>query len=281
MPFGDRRKRIMKNKMVLFALLFFAAFVLTIKAEAKSFYLQKNAAYQMKQFVNKKVKKIKYDKKYIKLKNGKVIPKKTGKTSVTFITKSKKKRYSFTIVKKVGFSLSIKVTRDVGEKFQLHFTDENGAVYSSTNKKVAIVSKTGLVRFLKRGKATIKAKYLGKTYKVQVICRARRVGKIFHPNLEKVVTVKIRMKNSKEHICTKEEMTSIFEMINNNSWYYYTELPNEKKEEMNYTIIMVDESGNETVCIQVEPGLKRIRVKDDGVYQTPYGFSLPDWILYL
>lgn len=271
----------MKNKIVLFSLLFLAAFVVSTKVEAKTVYLQKNASYQAKQFVNKKVKEIKYNKKYVKVKNGKVIPKKIGKTSVTFITKSKKKKYTFNIVKKVGFGLSIKLSRDVGEKFQLNFTDKNGVQYSSTNKKVVTVSKKGLLNFIKRGNATIKAKYLGKTYKLQVICRARNVGKIFHPNLDNVTTVKIQNKNSTEHICSKEEMTSIFDMIKNKSWYYYKELPNEAKEEMKYTIAMFDASGNEVVCIQVSPEAKRIRVKNDGTYQTPYGFLLPDWMLKL
>ena len=60
----------MKNKIVLFSLLFLAAFVVSTKVEAKTVYLQKNASYQAKQFVNKKVKEIKYNKKYVKVKNG-------------------------------------------------------------------------------------------------------------------------------------------------------------------------------------------------------------------
>lgn len=61
--------------------------------------------------------------------------------------------------------------------------------YSSSNKKVARVSKKGVVTLLKRGKATVKVKYLGKTYKVRVVCRPSLIGKVFRPNLSNVASL--------------------------------------------------------------------------------------------
>ena len=43
--------------------------------------------YSLNQFSKKKVKAVKYDKKYINIKDGKVIPKKKGKTSFVLIRK--------------------------------------------------------------------------------------------------------------------------------------------------------------------------------------------------
>ena len=78
--------------------------------------------YSLNQFSKKKVKAVKYDKKYINIKDGKVIPKKKGKTSFVLRTKSNKKKITVNIVKKVGFGVSTTIYRDVGKRVNLEFT---------------------------------------------------------------------------------------------------------------------------------------------------------------
>lgn len=240
--------------------------------------VQKNESYALKQFVSKKVSNIKYDRHYVSIKNGKITPKKLGKTNIIFKSKSSSKKYILNIVKKVGFGIKTRVEGDVGKKYQLHFSAKSGVKYSSTNKEIVSVSKKGMITFLKRGTATIKAKYLGKTYKVSVICRPGNNAKLFKPNLENVAVIKIKSTNSQEYTCTKEEANSIIEMITKNTWYYYAELPTEIKEEMKYTVTMYDALSNELLCIELDSKCKRIRVKNDGPYYSPYGFTIPAWL---
>lgn len=58
----------------------------------------------------------------------------------------------------------------VGGKFTLRLENASGTVkWSSSNKKVATVSKSGKVKAKATGKATIKAKYKNKVYKCKVI----------------------------------------------------------------------------------------------------------------
>ena len=169
--------------------------------------------YSLNQFSKKKVKAVKYDKKYINIKDGKVIPKKKGKTSFVLRTKSNKKKITVNIVKKVGFGVSTTIYRDVGKRVNLEFTAKEGVSYSSSNKKVARVSKKGVVTLLKRGKATVKVKYLGKTYKVRVVCRPSLIGKVFRPNLSNVASVVIRrMDDTNQYTCTKQEMSNILDI---------------------------------------------------------------------
>lgn len=132
---------------------------------------------------------------------------------------------------------------------------------------------------MKRGKATIKAKYLGKTYQVQVVCRASLVGKVFMPNLSNIATVVIRrIDGTDEHTCTKLEMINILDMIRCRNWYSYVETPDEKKMNMSHQISMYDSNGNKTVVIEVNPKADWIRVPNDGSYKTPLGYTLPEFI---
>lgn len=168
-----------KNRVLYLSTLFLLTLCISTKVEAKKIYVQKDMVYSLNQFSKKKVKAVKYDKKYINIKDGKVIPKKKGKTSFVLRTKSNKKKITVNIVKKVGFGVSTTIYRDVGKRVNLEFTAKEGVSYSSSNKKVARVSKKGVVTLLKRGKATVKVKYLGKTYKVRVVCRPSLIGKVF------------------------------------------------------------------------------------------------------
>ena len=59
-----------------------------------------------------------------------------------------------------------------GDTYQLKVTGTKKKVtWKSTNKKAAAVSKKGLVTAVKAGKATIKAKTGGKTYKCKVVVK--------------------------------------------------------------------------------------------------------------
>lgn len=151
--------------------------------------------------------------------------------------------------------------------------------YSSSNKKVARVSKKGVVTLLKRGKATVKVKYLGKTYKVRVVCRPSLIGKVFRPNLSNVASVVIRrMDDTNQYTCTKQEMSNILDMIRCKNWYSYAENPVEKKMGMSHQIGMYDFNGNKIVVIEVNPKMAWIRIPEDGSYMTPLGYTLPEFI---
>ncbi|MFR1748395.1 MAG: hypothetical protein ACLSV5_09930 [Clostridium sp.] len=101
--------------------------------------------YSLNQFSKKKVKAVKYDKKYINIKDGKVIPKKKGKTSFVLRTKSNKKKITVNIVKKVGFGVSTTIYRDVGKRVNLEFTVKEGVSYSSSKKKLLEFQKRELL----------------------------------------------------------------------------------------------------------------------------------------
>mgnify|MGYP000028971269 FL=1 len=261
----------MKNRVLYLSMLFLLTFCISTKVEAKKIYVQKDIAYSLNQFSKGKVKVVKYDKKYIKIKNGKVIPKKKGKTALVLKTKSNKKNITIKIVKKVCFGVSKTIYCDVGNRVNLKFTAKEGVSYSSSNKKVAKVSKKGIVTLLKRGKATIKAKYLGKTYQVQVVCRASLVGKVFMPNLSNIATVVIRrIDGTDEHTCTKLEMINILDMIRCRNWYSYVETPDEKKMNMSHQISMYDSNGNKTVVIEVNTKADWIRVPEEGSYSSSF-----------
>lgn len=269
----------MKNRVLYLSMLFLLTFCISTKVEAKKIYVQKDIAYSLNQFSKGKVKVVKYDKKYIKIKNGKVIPKKKGKTALVLRTKSNKKKITVNIVKKVGFGVSTTIYRDVGKRVNLEFTAKEGVSYSSSNKKVARVSKKGVVTLLKRGKATVKVKYLGKTYKVRVVCRPSLIGKVFRPNLSNVASVVIRrMDDTNQYTCTKQEMSNILDMIRCKNWYSYAENPVEKKMGMSHQIGMYDFNGNKIVVIEVNPKADWIRVPNDGSYKTPLGYTLPEFI---
>ena len=131
----------------------------------------------------------------------------------------------------------------------------------------------------KRGKATVKAKYLGKTYTVQISCRAPLVGKIFKPDLSQITSIRIRISDgSNEHLCTEQEFQAITDLFSGKAWYYYVETPTEKKEKMSRVISMYDAAGNEEIRIEVDSKSDRIRVENDGPYKTPAGFTLPEFI---
>ena len=104
----------MKRKLIFCSLLFMLTLCISKNEGAKTIYMQKNASYKRNQLINGKVKDIKYDKKYFKQKKGKLIPQKSGKTTVVFTTKAKKEKITVNIVPKVGFGVGSKVTRDVG-----------------------------------------------------------------------------------------------------------------------------------------------------------------------
>lgn len=213
----------MKNRVLYLSTLFLLTLCISTKVEAKKIYVQKDMVYSLNQFSKKKVKAVKYDKKYINIKDG--------------------------------------------------------VSYSSSNKKVARVSKKGVVTLLKRGKATVKAKYLGKTYKVRVVCRPSLIGKVFRPNLSNVASVVIRrMDDTNQYTCTKQEMSNILDMIRCKNWYSYAETPVEKKMGMSHQISMYDFNGNKIVVIEVNPKIAWIRIPEDGSYMTPLGYTLPEFI---
>lgn len=81
-----------KNRVLYLSTLFLLTLCISTKVEAKKIYVQKDMVYSLNQFSKKKVKAVKYDKKYINIKDGKVIPKKKGKTSFVLRTKSNKKK---------------------------------------------------------------------------------------------------------------------------------------------------------------------------------------------
>ena len=268
-----------KNRVLYLSTLFLLTLCISTKVEAKKIYVQKDMVYSLNQFSKKKVKAVKYDKKYINIKDGKVIPKKKGKTSFVLRTKSNKKKITINIVKKVGFGVSTTIYRDEGQRVNLEFTAKEGVSYSSSTKTVARVSKKGVVTLLKRGKATVKVKYLGKTYKVRVVCRPSLIGKVFRPNLSNVASVVIRrMDDTNQYTCTKQEMSNILDMIRCKNWYSYAENPVEKKMGMSHQIGMYDFNGNKIVVIEVNPKIAWIRIPEDGSYMTPLGYTLPEFI---
>ena len=269
----------MKRKLIFCSLLFMLTLCISTNAGAKTIYMQKNASYKRNQLINGKVKDIKYDKKYFKRKKGKLIPQKSGKTTVVFTTKAKKEKITVNIVPKVGFGVGAKVTRDVGYRINLDFTAKTGVTYTSSNKSVAKVSEKGILTMRKRGKATVKAKYLGKTYTGQISCRAPLVGKIFKPDLSQITSIRIRISDgSNEHLCTEQEFQAITDLFSGKAWYYYVETPTEEKEKMSRVISMYDAAGNEEIRIEVDSKSDRIRVENDGPYKTPAGFTLPEFI---
>ncbi len=83
------------------------------------------------------------------------------KTKGTILSKSKKKKVA---LNKTSYQLTVGKT----VKLKLKNSKAKNVKWSSNNKKVAKVSKNGLVKALKKGKATITAKYKGKKYKCKI-----------------------------------------------------------------------------------------------------------------
>ena len=97
---------------------------------------------------------------------------KAGKATIS--AKYKGKTYKCTITVKNPALKSKKQTIQVGKTYQqaLNGADKKAITkdvkWTSSNKKVATVSAKGLIKGVKTGKATISAKYKGKTYKCEI-----------------------------------------------------------------------------------------------------------------
>ena len=123
-----------------------------------------------------KVKKWKSNDKNIATvnKNGKVVAKKKGTTTIVATTKNGKTYKCKVTVKNVSLSKT-KVTLEKGKSITLKLNGNKVTKWSSDNKKIATVNKNGKVVAKGVGTTTIKAKAKnGKTYKCKVVVKEKK-----------------------------------------------------------------------------------------------------------
>lgn len=128
-----------------------------------------------------KVKKWKSNDKNIATvnKNGKVVAKKKGTTTIVATTKNGKTYKCKITVKNVSLSKT-KVTLEKGKSVTLKLNGSKVVKWSSDNKKIATINKNGKVVAKGVGTTTIKAKAKnGKTYKCKVVVSKKENKKDF------------------------------------------------------------------------------------------------------
>lgn len=131
-----------------------------------------------------KVKKWKSNNKNIATvnKNGKVVAKKKGTTTIVATTKNGKTYKCKITVKNVSLSKT-KVTLEKGKSVTLKLNGSKVVKWSSDNKKIATINKNGKVVAKGVGTTTIKAKAKnGKTYKCKVVVSKKESKKDLYPD---------------------------------------------------------------------------------------------------
>lgn len=131
-----------------------------------------------------KVKKWKSNNKNIATvnKNGKVVAKKKGTTTIVATTKNGKTYKCKVTVKNVSLSKT-KVTLEKGKSITLKLNGNKVTKWSSDNKKIATVNSKGKIVAKGVGTTTIKAKAKnGKTYKCKVVVNKKESKKDLYPD---------------------------------------------------------------------------------------------------
>lgn len=131
-----------------------------------------------------KVKKWKSNDKNIATvnKNGKVVAKKKGTTTIVATTKNGKTYKCKVTVKNVSLNKT-KVTLEKGKSVNLKLNGSKVTKWSSDNKKIATVNKNGKVVAKGVGTTTIKAKAKnGKTYKCEIVVKGKEKKKDIYPD---------------------------------------------------------------------------------------------------
>lgn len=131
-----------------------------------------------------KVKKWKSNDKNIATvnKNGKVVAKKKGTTTIVATTKNGKTYKCKVTVKNVSLNKT-KVTLEKGKSVTLKLNGSKVTKWSSDNKKIATVNSKGKVVAKEVGITTIKAKAKnGKIYKCKVVVSKKENKKDFYPD---------------------------------------------------------------------------------------------------
>lgn len=131
-----------------------------------------------------KVKKWKSNDKNIATvnKNGKVVAKKKGTTTIVATTKNGKTYKCKVTIKNVSLSKT-KVTLEKGKSVTLKLNGSKVTKWSSDNKKIATVNSKGKVVAKGVGTTTIKAKAKnGKTYKCEIVVKEKEKKKDIYPD---------------------------------------------------------------------------------------------------
>ena len=131
-----------------------------------------------------KVKKWKSNDKNIATvnKNGKVVAKKKGTTTIVATTKNGKTYKCKVTIKNVSLSKT-KVTLEKGKSVTLKLNGSKVVKWSSDNKKIATINSKGKIVAKGVGTTTIKAKAKnGKTYKCKVVVKGKESKKDLYPD---------------------------------------------------------------------------------------------------
>lgn len=158
-----------------------------------------------------KVKKWKSNDKNIATvnKNGKVVAKKKGTTTIVATTKNGKTYKCKITVKNVSLSKT-KVTLEKGKSVTLKLNGSKVVKWSSDNKKIATINKNGKVVAKGVGTTTIKAKAKnGKTYKCKVVVSKKENKKDFYPD-------------TSNYTEEEKQILEIFETTLRNAGFYKT-----------------------------------------------------------
>lgn len=158
-----------------------------------------------------KVKKWKSNDKNIATvdKNGKVVAKKKGTTTIIATTKNGKTYKCKVTVKNVSLNKT-KVTLEKGKSVTLKLNGSKVTKWSSDNKKIATVNKNGKVVAKEIGTTTIKAKAKnGKTYKCKVVISKKESKKDLYPD-------------TSNYTEEEKQILNIFETTLRNAGFYKT-----------------------------------------------------------
>lgn len=158
-----------------------------------------------------KVKKWKSNDKNIATvnKNGKVVAKKRGTTTIVATTKNGKTYKCKVTVKNVSLNKT-KVTLEKGKSVTLKLNGSKVTKWSSDNKKIATINSKGKVVAKGVGTTTIKAKTKnGKTYKCKVVVSKKENKKDFYPD-------------TSNYTEDEKQILNIFETTLRNAGFYKT-----------------------------------------------------------
>ena len=151
----------------------------TISKSSLSLFLGKTATIKMKGTNQKVAWKTSNKNIATVTSKGKITAKKAGTVSITATVLGKKYTCKVTVKAPKISSTSISIT--VGNTHTLKMTGASGKItWSSSNKKIATVSSTGVVKGIKAGTATITAKVGGKKYTCKVTVKEKE--KVLFPN---------------------------------------------------------------------------------------------------